>query len=193
MNVFRALAACAVCLMSLAHPAPLAAQAPGEPAEGNVSIYNLDSQSRTAGLAIDGSIDKAVASRALEIGQEIKRLSILTAMDEHAECLGACVLILAAGARRSPMPDKVGLYRLAEKNPALAKRVQSYLTRMGMPDRLFQEMMQRSPDKMLVLDATRLKTLRLEGIDPAYEKWLRENTDQQPTPWNQPDRPNRGG
>ena len=128
MNVFRALAACAVCLMSLAHPAPLAAQAPGEPAEGNVSIYNLDSQSRTAGLAIDGSIDKAVASSALElirflrpdhdevtvylnspggdasaaieIGQEIKRLSILTAMDEHAECLGACVLILAAGAAR---------------------------------------------------------------------------------------------
>ena len=221
MNVFRALAACAVCLMSLAHPAPLAAQAPGEPAEGNVSIYNLDSQSRTAGIAINGSIDKAVASRALElirflrpdhdevtvylnspggdasaaieIGQEIKRLSILTAMDEHAECLGACVLILAAGARRSPMPDKVGLYRLAEKNPALAKRVQTYLTRMGMPDRLFQEMMQRSPDKMLVLDATRLKTLRLEGIDPAYEKWLRENTDQQLAPSNQPDRPNRGG
>ena len=67
MNVFRALAACAVCLMSLAHPAPLAAQAPGEPAEGNVSIYNLESQSRTAGIAIDGSIDKAVASRALEL------------------------------------------------------------------------------------------------------------------------------
>ena len=114
-------------------------------------------------------------------------------MDEHAECLGACVLILAAGARRSPMPDKVGLYRLAEKNPALAKRVQTYLTRMGVPDRLFQEMMQRSPDKMLVLDATRLKTLRLEGIDPAYEKWLRETTDQQLAPSNQPGRPNRGG
>ena len=83
------------------------------------------------------------------------------------------------------MPDKVGLYRLGEKNPALTKRVQTYLNRMGMPDRLYQEMMQRSPDKMLVLDATRLKSLKLEGIDPAYEKWLRENVDQPPA---QPDR-----
>ena len=205
MKVFRALAACAVCLIGWAHAAP---QAPGEPAEGNVSIYNLDSQSRTAGVAIDGPIDKAIATRALELirflrpdhdevtvylnspggdaaaaielGQEIKKLSILTAMDEHAECLGACVLVLAAGARRSPVPDKVGLYRLGDKNPALAKRVQTYLNRMGMPDRLYQEMMQRSPDKMLVLDATRLKSLKLEGIDPAYEKWLRENVDQPP-------------
>jgi hypothetical protein len=126
------------------------------------------------------------AAAAIEIGQEIKKLSILTAMDEHAECLGACVLVLAAGARRSPVPDKVGLYRLGDKNPALAKRVQTYLNRMGMPDRLYQEMMQRSPEKMLVLDATRLKSLKLEGIDPAYEKWLRENADQTPA---QPERP----
>src|SRR5262245_18301634 len=129
MKVFRALAACAVCLIGLAQPAPLAAQAPAVPAEGNVSIYNLDSASRTAVIAIDGPIDKAMANRAvelikflrpdhdevtvflnspggyaaaaIEIGQEIKRLSILTAMDEHAECLGAAVLVLAAGARRS--------------------------------------------------------------------------------------------
>jgi hypothetical protein len=46
---------------------------------------------------------------------------------------------------------------------------------MGMPDRLYKEMMQRPPDKMLVLDAGRLKALGLEGTDPAYEKWLREN------------------
>ena len=214
MKVFRALAVCAVCVMGLARPTPLAAQAASERSEGNVTIYNLDSASRTAGIAIDGPIDKSMASRAIEliqflrpdhdevtvyldspggdaaaaieIGQEIKKLSILTAMDEHAECLGACVLVLAAGARRSPVPDKVGLYRLGDKNPALAKRVQTYLNRMGMPDRLYQEMMQRSPEKMLVLDATRLKSLKLEGIDPAYEKWLRENADQTPA---QPERP----
>jgi hypothetical protein len=204
-NLFRAVAACTVFLVSLAPAAP---QAPAERAEGNVTIYNLDSASRTAGISIDGPIDKSMASRAveliqflrpdhdevtvylnspggdaaaaIEIGQEIKKLSILTAMDEHAECLGACVLVLAAGARRSPVPDQVGLYRLGDKNAALAKRVQTYLNRMGMPDRLYQEMMQHAPDKMLVLDATRLKTLKLEGIDPAYEKWLRENADQPP-------------
>jgi hypothetical protein len=208
MTVFKALAACLVCLLSLAQVAAVAAPAADEPAGegGSAAIYNLDSTSRTAAIAIDGAIDKAVAARAIELikilrpdhdevtiylnspsgdvaaamdlGQEIKRQSILTAMDDDAECLGACVLVLAAGARRSPVPDKVGLYRLADKNPALAKRVQTYLTRIGMPDRLYQEMMQRTPSKMLVLDATRLKSLRLEGIDPAYEKWLRENADQ---------------
>jgi hypothetical protein len=208
MAFFKVLAAWVVCLLSLAQVASFAAPATDEPAGegGNVTIYNLDSTSRSANIAIDGAIDKAVAARAIElikflrpdhdevtiylnspggdaaaamdIGQEIKRQSILTAMEDHAECLGACVLVLAAGARRSPVPDKVGLYRLADKNPALAKRVQTYLTRIGMPDRLYQEMMQRTPSKMLVLDAPRLKSLRLEGIDPAYEKWLRENSDQ---------------
>src|SRR4029450_2489594 len=159
MKVFRALAVYAVCLIGLAHPAPLAAQAPAAPAEGNVTIYNLDSASPPAGIAIDGPIDKTMASRAvelirflrpdhdevtvylnspggdasaaIEIGQEVKKLSLLAAMDEHAECRGACVLVLAAGARRSPMPDKVGLYRLGEENPAPAKRGQTYVKRKG--------------------------------------------------------------
>ena len=58
----------------------------------------------------------------------------------------------AAGVRRTPAPDTVGLHRPSDpKNAALAKRVQTYLTRMGMPDRLFKEMMQRASDKTLVL------------------------------------------
>ena len=112
--------------------------------------------------------------------------AVLTALDDHGECLGACVLVLAAGVRRSPVADKVGIYRLADpkepardragqKNAPAAKKVSVYLARMGMPDRLYKEMMQRAPDKKLVLDAARLKAFVLDGIDPAYEKWLREN------------------
>jgi hypothetical protein len=211
-NVFKAATVGAVCLMSLAHPSPLAAEPEADQAsEGTVTIYNLDSAGHTAGVAIDGPIDKNAAAHALqlirflrpdndeltvylnssggdvsaaiELGEEVRKLSVLTALDDHAECLGACVLVLAAGVRRSPVPDRVGIYRLPDPNPSRsgqknagpAKKVQVYLARMGMPDRLYKEMMQRSPDKMLVLDAARLKTFGLDGIDPAYEKWLREN------------------
>ena len=215
LNVFKAATVGAVCLMSLAHPSPLAAEPEADQAsEGTVTIYNLDSAGHTAGVAIDGPIDKNAATHALqlirflrpdndeltvylnssggdvsaaiELGEEVRKLSVLTALDDHGECLGACVLVLAAGVRRSPVPDRVGIYRLpdpkepgpsrgGQKNAGPAKKVQVYLARMGMPDRLYKEMMQRSPDKMLVLDAARLKTFGLDGIDPAYEKWLREN------------------
>jgi hypothetical protein len=212
LNVLKAATVGAVCLMSLAHPSPLAAEPEADQAsEGTVTIYNLDSAGHTAGVAIDGPIDKNAAAHALqlirflrpdndeltvylnssggdvsaaiELGEEVRKLSVLTALDDHGECLGACVLVLAAGVRRSPVPDRVGIYRLpdpspsrgGQKNAGPAKKVQVYLARMGMPDRLYKEMMQRSPDKMLVLDAARLKTFGLDGIDPAYEKWLREN------------------
>jgi len=214
-NVFITATLVAACLISLVQPFPLAAEPAAEQGEGTVSIYNLDSAAHTAGVAIDGPIDKTIASHALElirflrvdndeltvylnssggdvaaaieIGEEVRKLSVLTATDDHGECLGACVLILAAGVRRSPAPDSVGIYRLpdpkepagrdraSQKSAAPAKRVQTYLARMGMPDRLYKEMMQRAPDKMLVLDAARLKAFGLDGIDPAYEKWLREN------------------
>lgn len=220
-NVFRTVTVCAVCLISLAQPSPLTAQSTDQPGEGNASIYNLDRNAGTGGVAIDGPIDKAVASHAvqliksvrpdvndlmiylnspggdpaaaMELGEEVRKQWALTVVDEHGECLGACVLVLAAGVRRTPMPDRVGIYnpslepkelaglsRGSQKNAGLAKRVQTYLARMGMPARLYSEMVQRPPDKMLLLDAGRLKALGLEGVYPAYEEWLRTNANQQP-------------
>ena len=67
-----------------------------------------------------------------------------------------------------------------QRAPALAKRVQTYLTRMGMPDRLFKEMMQRASDKTLVLDDAKLKSFGLEGVFPPYEEWTRANNSQRP-------------
>jgi hypothetical protein len=52
---------------------------------------------------------------------------------------------------------------------------------MGMPKKLLQEMTaQRSSDKVRLLDAGRLKTLGLDGSDPAYEQWMRANNNQEP-------------
>src|SRR6516164_1697150 len=87
---------------------------------------------------------------AIELGEEIRKQWALTAVGDHGECLGACVLVLAAGVRRTPAPERVGLQRLnfdqrdsgreraKRKYAGLAKTVETYLARMGMPKKLFQ-------------------------------------------------------
>jgi hypothetical protein len=183
------------------------------PSQGTASVHFLDSQARAAGVAITGPIDKVVAAHgielikslrpsvddltvyldspggdaaaAMELGQEIRNQWVLATVDDGGECLGACVLLLAAGVRRTPAPDTVGLHRPSDaKNAALTKRVQTYLARMGMPERLFKEMMQHGSDKTLVLDAAKLKTFGLEGVFPPYEEWSRANANQRPAQSN---------
>jgi hypothetical protein len=219
-------ALCAVYVISLAQASPVAAQTPApadQAAAGNASIYNLDRQAGTGSVVIEGLIDKAVASHAIElikslrpdvddltvvlnsaggdvlaameIGDELRRQWALTAVDEDGECVGACVFVLAAGVRRAPGSEKVGIQRphfdpkefagmssdrAKQKYAALTKKAQTYLARMGMSNKLFQEMMQQPSDKVLVLNAGRLKALGLEGSYPAYEEWLRANSSQQP-------------
>jgi hypothetical protein len=212
---------CAVCLTGLALLSPVVAQSPvdQQTAGGVANIYNLDRDAHVGSVEIHGPIDRAVTSQAIELirsirpdvdeltvllnsaggdvlaamelGEEIKKQWALTAVDDDGQCLGACVLVLAAGVRRTPAPEKVGLQRLsfeqgesisrdrAKQNHAgLAKGVQVYLARMGMPKRLFQEM--QSSERVRLLDARWLKALGLDGTDPAYEQWLRANNYQQP-------------
>jgi hypothetical protein len=70
--------------------------------------------------------------------------------------------------------------RAKQKYTGLAKKVETYLARMGMPKKLFQEIAaQQSSDKVRLLDSARLKALGLDGIDPAYEQWLRANDNQE--------------
>jgi len=190
-------------------------------AGGTANIYNLDRDAHVGGVEIHGTIDTAVAHQAIELirsirpdvdeltvflsspggdvlaaielGEEIRGQWALTAVgDDGGECLGACVLVLAAGVRRTPAPERVGLQRLnfdqrdsdreraKRKYAGLAKTVETYLARMGMPKKLFQEISQQSSGKVLLLDARRLKMLGLDGTDPAYEQWLRDNYEQPP-------------
>jgi hypothetical protein len=213
---------CAGCLMGLAHLSPLAAQSfvDQQGTGGTANVYNLDRSAHVGGVEIHGTIDTAVARQAIELirsirpdvdelivylsspggdvraaielGEEIRNQWALTTVGDDGECLGACVLVLAAGVRRTPEPERVGLQRLnfdervsdregvKRRYTGLAKAVETYLARMGMPKKLFQEMSQQSSGKVLFLDARRLKMLGLDGTDPAYEQWLRENNEEQP-------------
>src|SRR5262249_21797294 len=119
---------------------------------------------------------------AIELGEEVRRQWALTTVGDDGECSGACVLVLAAGVLRRPEPERVGIARLnfdqrgsdregdKGKSAGLAKTVETYLARMGMPKKLFQEINQQSSGKVLLLDARRLRTLGLDGTDPAYEQ-----------------------
>jgi hypothetical protein len=217
-NFLRSVRFSAIWLMSFAL-SPLAAQLTfDQPVAGSANIYNLDRSAHIGGVEIHGTIDTAVARQAIELiksirpdvdeltvylsspggdvraaielGQEIRGQWALTTVSDEGECLGACVLVLAAGVRRTPAPERVGLERLnlnqkdpdreraKRKEAPLAKTVETYLARMGMPKKLFQEISQQSSAKPLLLSARQLKTLGLDGTDPAYEQWLRENSEQ---------------
>jgi hypothetical protein len=221
-DFFRSVRLSAVCLMGLAHLSPVAAQLSVDQrgVGGSVNVYNLDRSAHVGGVEIHGTIDADVARQAIELirsirpdvdelmvylrspggdvraaielGEEVRRQWALTTVGDDGECFGACVLVLAAGVRRTPEPERVGLARLnfdervsdregvKRRYTGLAKAVETYLARMGMPKKLFQEMNQQSSGKVLLLDARRLKMLGLDGTDPAYEQWLRENNDEQP-------------
>ena len=179
-----------MCLIALALPSPVAAQSPvdQQTAGGIANIYNLDREAHVGGVEIHGTT--AVVSQAIELirsirpdvdeltvflnsgggdvlaaielGEEIRKQWALTAVGDHGECLGACVLVLAAGVRRTPAPERVGLQRLnfdqrdsdreraKEKYAELAKTVETYLARMGMPKKLFQEISQQSSGGVLL-------------------------------------------
>jgi hypothetical protein len=173
----------------------------------------LNRDARVGGVEIQGLIDRAVTSQAIELirsirpdvdeltvflnstggdvlaaielGEEIRKQWALTVVDDDGQCLGACVLVLAAGVRRTPAPEKVGLQRLnCEQRESISRdranaKIETYLARMGMPKRLFQEIRQQSSEKVLLLDARRLKALGLDGTGPAYEQWLRANENQE--------------
>jgi hypothetical protein len=203
---FRSVTVRAVCVMGMALLSPLAAQSPvnQQAADGSVNIYNLDRDAGVGGIEIHGHIGKAVVNEAvkllssirpdvdeltvylsspggdvfaaMELGEEIRRQWVLTSVDDDGKCFGACVLVLAGGVRRTPASENVGLQRMSFAQKDVAKKVEAYLSRMGMPKKLFQEIAaQQSSNKLRLLDSGRLKALGLEGIDQAYEQWLRAN------------------
>jgi hypothetical protein len=106
-----------------------------------------------------------------------------------AICASACVLILAAGSERiayvgsyKGRSNRVGIHRPystgtgggttaqgAARYTAIAAKVRAYLEEVGMPGRLYEEMMLVPPEKVRWLTMAELDSLGLIGKDPAYE------------------------
>src|SRR5262249_17048322 len=65
---------CAVCLMGLALLSPVAAQSPvdQQTAGGTANIYNLDRDAHVGRVEIQGPIDRALTSQAIELIRSIR-------------------------------------------------------------------------------------------------------------------------
>ena len=69
----RTMRLCAVCLMGLALLSPVAAQSQiDQQTAGIANIYNLDRVARVGGVEIQGPIDRALTSQAIELIRSIR-------------------------------------------------------------------------------------------------------------------------
>lgn len=124
---------------------------------------------------------------AMQIGEEVRKRGAWTMVDDDSACASACPLILAAGVRRIAAEHRVGIHRpyfepsmfaslsreaASAKYEARSREVKAYLSRMGMPDELFELMLRQPSDGVLWLDNFQLTRLGLEGNDPAYDEWV---------------------
>lgn len=140
-----------------------------EKTKGKTVIYYLDSNG--------GSVDTA-----MKIGRLIRRSSGAAFVTENSKCLSACVLILAGAARRS-VEGKVGIHRLYERNGTetspvaqkekynlLGKKVKSFLNEMNIPEKLYDDMLPISPEKVRILSDSELAAYGLNENDPFIDE-----------------------
>lgn len=143
------------------------------PKTGPIDILvNLDSDG--------GDIDAA-----MEIGRLIRKrptwTQVLGARGPDSACASACVLIMSAGSNRLP-GGRIGIHRpfstqtkatgYAESTAryaAMATRVKAYLEEMGMPSRLYEEMIKVPAEQVRWLTIKEQEMLAILGKDPAYE------------------------
>jgi hypothetical protein len=129
---------------------------------------------------------------AMQIGEIVRRDWLHTGVPDEPPakgCMSACVLILAAGAVRIVGDDsRVGIHRpyfdqilfsgldraqAKAKYDALSRSVAAYLVKMGMSERLHQEMMKVPSNENRFLSYDDMKTFNLSGEDAGYSEWRR--------------------
>jgi hypothetical protein len=129
---------------------------------------------------------------AMQIGEIVRKDWLWTSIPDEPPatgCMSACVLILAAGANRIlGDASRVGIHRpyfdqglfagldqtqAKTKYDELSQSVAAYLAKMGMPERLYQEMMKVPSSEIRVLSYDESKFFNLSGEDPGYGEWIR--------------------
>jgi hypothetical protein len=126
---------------------------------------------------------------ALEIGELVRNDWLWTVASDapNYECASVCVFILAAGAVRiAGTESKIGIHRpqfdeklfagldqshAKTKYDELSQLVQAFLSKMGMSDQLFIEMMKVPSNEIRMLSYDELEAFSLVGQAPGYEEW----------------------
>lgn len=117
---------------------------------------------------------------AMAVGHLIHDRGFDTGVDRHHECHSACVLILAAGARRGVASSRVGIHRphngkalLTTASPELdgnymqvGESMRSYLKRMGMADGFLPAMLNVPSDRIKLLSRHEMVAFGLVQDEP---------------------------
>lgn len=126
---------------------------------------------------------------AMQIGATFRQATAWIAIDSGAECISACIFILAAGVQRWVLDgSRLGIHRpyfdsrffakldanaAASRYDELARRSREYLKSMGMEDQLFADMLGIPSNRVRTIDRAYGERVRLIGIDPGFEEWVR--------------------
>lgn len=123
---------------------------------------------------------------AMTIGRFLRAFNAFIIVGVNAECSSACVLILAAGAKRIVFTGgRVGLHRphfeeslfagltttqARDKYSEMERSVRDYLKDLGMPEALFEKMRSIPSRRLEYLKEDELEALSLVGFDPAMDE-----------------------
>ncbi|MBL8528024.1 MAG: ATP-dependent Clp protease proteolytic subunit [Burkholderiales bacterium] len=128
-----------------------------------------------------GDVDAAI-----QIGRHLRELSAIAAVGATAECLSACVFVLAGATRRAVgSTARIGIhrpyslrtdirdYRAAQKEHSrLAITAKTYLEDMNLPTSLYDAMMRVPPENIRILSQHELTSFGLNQIDPAEQELI---------------------
>ena len=130
------------------------------------------------------AVDGGDVDEAMKMGRWIREKRARVSYQDH--CVSACVLVLAAGVRRSftGADARVGVHRpyfsdaremsrtqISERWRALEADIRTYLAEMRVSAAVAELMMSTLPEDMRWLSYKELKELRLLGTDPVQDEF----------------------
>lgn len=148
---------------------------------GDIRAQDVELLARAKGIAVSANVRIAFldspggdVDSAMRIGRMMRALGFTAIVPSGAQCLSACVLVLAAGTDRI-VEGAVGIHRpyfLAAPDGDvgtamldLEQAARDYFVEMNVPPRLAEDMFSVDPRDMVLLDAEKLRDYRLVGRD----------------------------
>lgn len=130
-----------------------------------------------------------IVGEALRMGRILRDSLAWTAVVGQSICSSSCVFIFSGGVRRlahgsgqfglhRPRFDYEGFASLDkdsafENYSALQQECVEFMRDMGIPDRVFEDMLKIPSQEVLRVSAEEAERIGLVGSDPAYEEWIR--------------------
>lgn len=142
------------------------------------SVKKLEPDHPSIVLSIKLNSSGGKISSALKIGRYLRKHKAIIEVKERAECLSACIYVLA-GAPHRVVHGSVGIHRPYEpddneisadaqkaKYQKIGKQIIAYLKEMNIPTRLYDDSLFINPYNMKILNNSEMQAYGLNEDDP---------------------------